>query len=115
MNESTTENKSNQPDPSAIMQVGMGFWASKTLLTAVNFGLFTRLAEQGAMSAGEIKSALGLNCSDRNLFDFLDCLTGLDFLRRDGLLETARYSNASDADIFLDKNKPSISAEFSKW
>ena len=60
MNQSITENKSNQCNPAAIMQIGMGFWASKVLLTAVNFGLFTRLAEQGAMSAAEIKSALGL-------------------------------------------------------
>ena len=100
-------NDSNQPTPAAIMQIGTGLWASKVLLTAVNFGLFTHLAEQGGMSAKEIKSALGLNCSDRNAFDFLDCLTGLGFLNREGLLETARYSNAADADIFLDKNKPS--------
>ncbi len=100
-------NDSNQPTPAAIMQIGMGFWASKVLLTAVNFGLFTRLAEQSSMSAEEVKSALGLNCSDRNLFDFLDCLTGLGFLKREGLLETGRYSNASDTNTFLDKNKPS--------
>ena len=31
-------------DPSHIMQVGMGFWASKTLLTAVKLELFTLLA-----------------------------------------------------------------------
>ena len=31
-------------DPSKIMQIGMGFWASKTLLTAINMGLFTHLA-----------------------------------------------------------------------
>ena len=74
-------NDTNQPTPAAIMQIGTGLWASKVLLTAVNFGLFTHLAEQGGMSAKEIKSALNLNCSDRNAFDFLDCLTGLGFLR----------------------------------
>ena len=31
-------------DPSHIMQIGMGFWASKTLLTAVKLELFTLLA-----------------------------------------------------------------------
>ncbi len=41
------------------------------------------------------------------MFDFLDCLTGLGFLKREGLLETARYSNTLDTDTFLDKNKPS--------
>ena len=101
------KNQSNQPTPAAIMQIGTGLWASKVLLTAVNFGLFTRLAEQSSMSAVEIKSALGLNCSDRNVFDFLDCLTGLGFLKREGLLETARYANTADTDVFLDKAKPS--------
>jgi hypothetical protein len=27
--------------PDAIMQLGFGYWASKTLLSAVEFGLFT--------------------------------------------------------------------------
>ena len=31
-------------DPSNIMQIGMGFFASKTLLTAVKLELFTLLA-----------------------------------------------------------------------
>ena len=30
-------------DPGLIMQVGTGFWPSKTLLTAVELGLFTTL------------------------------------------------------------------------
>ena len=33
-------------DPSHIMKVGMGFWASKILLTAVKLELFTKLATQ---------------------------------------------------------------------
>ncbi len=28
------------PDPGAIMQLGTGFWGSKTLLSAVEVGLF---------------------------------------------------------------------------
>lgn len=30
-----------QIEPSKIMQIGMGFWASKTLLTGVNLGLLS--------------------------------------------------------------------------
>lgn len=96
-----------QPTPAAILQMGTGFWASKVLLTAVNFQLFTHLAKHGSMSAKAIKNILGLKCSDRNLYDFLDCLTGLSFLEREGLLETAHYSNTVDTAIFLDKDKPS--------
>lgn len=93
-----------QVDPSKIMQVGMGFWASKTLLTAVSMGLFTYLANR-ELSAQEIKSKLGLH--ERSLYDFLDTLVSLGFLKRSGLKETARYCNAKDSELFLDKNKPS--------
>lgn len=94
----------NQIDPSKIMQIGMGFWASKTLLTAVNMGLFTHLAN-GSLSGQAIKNKLGLN--ERSLFDFLDTLVALGFLQRSGLKEDAVYSNSDDSDLFLDKNKPS--------
>ena len=97
----------NHPSPEAIMKMGTGFWPSKLLLTAVQFQLFTRLAEKKNMSAPEIKSILGFKCTERHVYDFLDTLTTFGFLQRDGLLETARYRNTSDTDFFLDKNKPS--------
>ena len=100
-------NQNTQPSPERIMQIGSGFWASKILLTAVNFQLFTRLAEKKSMSAADVKNALELKCTDRHLFDFLDALTGLGFLNREGILESALYSNNTDTDFFLDKNKPS--------
>ncbi len=96
----------NQPSPATIMQIGSGFWASKVLLSAVNFDLFTKLADYKSMTATQIKNGLDLKCTDRNVFDFLDTLTGFGFLNREGILETAKYSNGMDTDIFLDKNKP---------
>src|SRR5436309_1267007 len=48
------------PDPSHIMQVGMGFWASKTLLSAVELGLFTELARRPQTGA-ELAKSLGLH------------------------------------------------------
>ncbi|MCH6573944.1 MAG: methyltransferase [Bacteroidetes bacterium] len=99
--ESMTE---KQVTPSKVMQIGMGFWASKTLLTAVNMELFTHLAK-GELSGQDIKTRLGLH--ERGLYDFLDTLVALGFLKRSGLKETALYSNAEDTDLFLDKNKPS--------
>lgn len=100
------EQQINHPTPANIMQIGTGYWGSKILLSAVNFQLFTMLAGRKAMSAKDIKSQLGLNCTARNVYDFLDTLTGFGFLKRDGLLETAVYSNSVDTDFFLDKNKP---------
>ena len=67
-----------QVNPSKIMQTGMGFWASKTLLTAVNMGLFTHLAN-GELSGQDIKTRLGLH--ERGLYDFLDTLVALGFLK----------------------------------
>lgn len=101
------EKQSNQPSPESIMQIGAGFWPSKILLAAVNFQLFTHLAEKKKLSAAQIKTLLNLKCSDRNVYDFLDVLTGLGFLNRDGILEAAQYSNSIHTDVFLDKKKPS--------
>lgn len=98
---------SNQPNPASIMQIGTGFWASKILLSAIKFQLFTNLAAKSALSGQDIKGMLKLQCTDRHVFDFLDTLTGLGFLKREGLLATAVYSNTPDTDFFLDKNKPS--------
>src|SRR5882724_1895070 len=99
------QNQTQQPSPENVLKIGTGFWASKILLTAAGFQLFTKLAEKKSMTASEIKKWLDLHCSDRNLYDFLDTLTGFGFLNRDGILETASYSNSMDSDVFLDKNK----------
>lgn len=106
--ESTPENVQTPAalNPSKIMQVGMGFWACKVLLTAVKFKLFTLLSP-GPLSAKEIKRQLHLNCTERHVYDWLDALVSLGFLERKGLLEDALYSNAQDTDFFLDKNKRS--------
>lgn len=94
--------KQQQVSPTKIMDTGMGFWASKVLLTAVNIGLFTRLG-RGPASAEKLKIKLGLH--ERNLYDFLDSLVAMGFLQRKGLKETALYSNTPETDLYLDKNK----------
>ncbi len=91
-------------DPSKIIEVGTGFFATKTLLTATNMELFTILAKR-QLSGQEIQSRLGLH--PRSLYDFLDALVAMGFLKRKGLKEKALYSNSEDTDFFLDKNKPS--------
>ena len=93
-------------NPSKIMQLGMGFMGSKVLLTAVKLEVFTLLASS-PLTAKDVKDKLGLHCTDRHVFDWLDALVSLSFLQRQGLLENAVYSNAEDTDFFLDKNKPS--------
>src|SRR2546428_7589783 len=92
-----------QLDPSHIMQVGMGFWPSKTVLSAVELELFTRLGSE-SKTGEEIGSELGL--SERAIYDFLDTLVALNFLERDGDGAEGRYSNTADTAAFLDKNSP---------
>src|SRR4029450_3766909 len=87
-------------DPSPIMQVGMGFFASKTLLSAVELGLFTELAKR-PMTGAEIVRTLGL--SHRAVPDFPDALVALKFLERTGDGANARYSNTPESAIFLDR------------
>jgi hypothetical protein len=95
-----------QPNPSKIMQIGMGYWASKTLLAAVKFRLFTYLAGT-KLSGKEIKQKLSLNTTDRHVYDWLDTLVSLGFLQREGVMDSSVYSNSADSEVFLDKEKPS--------
>jgi hypothetical protein len=87
------------PSPESILQVGLGFWPSKVLLSAVEMELFTDLAK-GPQSLESIQGRLGLH--PRSARDFLDSLVALGFLLRAG----GRYSNTPATDAFLDKQKP---------
>jgi hypothetical protein len=86
--------------PDHILQIGFGFWASKTLLSAVELGVFSELAK-GAQSGGELRQNLGLH--ERSARDFFDALVALGLLQRDG----DRYSNTPETDLFLDRAKRS--------
>jgi precorrin-6B methylase 2 len=90
-------------DPSHTMQVGMGFFASKALLSAVELGLFTELAKQ-PMTALEIARKLGLH--PRAVPDFPDALVALKFLQRTGDGPDGLYSNTPESAEFLDRNSP---------
>jgi hypothetical protein len=90
-------------DPSHIMQVGMGFWASKTLLSAVELELFTKLGDDG-MTAAQIAEALDLDA--RAIPDFPDALVALELLDREGEGSDAHYRNTEAGAVFLDKASP---------
>jgi hypothetical protein len=86
--------------PDHILQVGLGFWASKTLLSAVELGVFSTLAKSPAdLTTLQMK----LELHPRSARDFLDALVALKFLER----ENGIYSNTADTDLFLDRAKPS--------
>lgn len=85
--------------PDGIMQLGLGFWGAKTLLSAVELGLFTALAERPA-GRDELQARLGLHA--RAAADFLDALVALGMLERpDGV-----YRNTPAAALYLDRARP---------
>ena len=86
--------------PEAIMQLGLGFWGSKTLLSAIELGVFSELGGEGDLDADALRNRLGLH--PRSATDFFDALVALGMLQRvDG-----RYSNTQATDLFLDRAKP---------
>ncbi len=88
------------PTPTNIMQVGLGFWASKTLLSAVEMGVFSELARHPE-DLETLQGRLGLH--PRSAQDFLDALVALGFLQKtDG-----RYHNTPETDLYLDRRKTS--------
>ena len=91
---------SERSTPEQILSLGLGFWGSKTLLSAVEIGLFTELAK-GSLTFETLTERLMLH--PRSARDFLDALVALGMLERDG----DRYSNTTETDLFLDRAKPS--------
>lgn len=86
--------------PEKILQLGMAFWGSKTLLSAVELGVFTELAKK-PLPLEALRQRLGLH--PRSARDFFDALVALGMLQR----EDGVYSNTPETAIFLDKDKPS--------
>lgn len=84
--------------PERIMQLGLGFWDSKTFLSAIELGLFTELANS-PLTAGELTSRLKLH--QRGARDFFDALVSLGMLEREGGL----YRNTPEAEQFLVRDK----------
>ena len=89
-----------QLTPAKIMQLGMGFWGSKTLLSAIELGLFTELAK-GPLDERALTKRLQLH--SRSAKDFFDALVALGMLMRMG----TRYTNTPETAKFLDRSKPS--------
>lgn len=89
--------------PEFILQVATAFWPSKVLLTAVDLGLFTALAEK-PMTAEELGRKLKLH--PRGTFDFFDTLVALKFLEREGDGPSGKYKNTPDTAAFLVEGAP---------
>jgi hypothetical protein len=103
----STFTQATQPvTPDAILQLGFAWWGSKTLLSAVELGLFSKLAASGSLDTDELRAMLGLH--PRGARDFLDGLVALNLLERDN----GCYRNTPATDVFLDAAKPSYLGDF---
>ncbi|MBE1530505.1 methyltransferase [Actinomadura algeriensis] len=99
-----------------VLRMGIAYFQSKVLLSAVELEVFTRLA-RGSATEAELRTELGLH--GRAARDFLDALVALGLLRRD----RGRYENAPVADTYLDAGKPTycggfltmLDRQFVKW
>jgi hypothetical protein len=78
----------------------LAFFGSKALLSAVELGLFTELADE-SLDAGTLQQRLGLH--PRASRDFFDALVAMGMLER----EEGLYHNSAETDLYLDRGKPS--------
>jgi len=81
-----------------LIQLGLGFWGAKVLLSALELGLYTEL-ETAPADAETLTARLGLH--QRGARDFFDSQVALGLLER----EDGVYRNTPDAAMFLDRTK----------
>ncbi len=96
-------NMSTPLNPSSILQTAFGFWGSKVLLTAVEVGLFTKLADR-RLTGTDLGRELHFH--SRANPDFFDALVAMKFLDRDGDGLEAKYFNTPEGSMFLDAASP---------
>src|SRR5437870_3280590 len=90
-----------QHDPGPILQTAFAFWNAKVLLTAVEFGVFTKLANR-RLTGAELGRELGLH--PRAIPDFFDALVAMGFLEREGEGPESKYKNTPAGTMYLDRN-----------
>jgi len=95
--------QNQQHDPGPILQTAFAFWNAKVLLTAVEFGLFTKLGQR-RLTAAELGHELKLH--PRGTYDFFDALVAMKFLDREGLGPEAHYFNTPAGALYLSSDSP---------
>jgi hypothetical protein len=90
-----------KPSPEKLLALGMSFWNAKTLLSAVELGVFDALAN-GPADLATLTAKLGLH--KRSAHDFFDALVAMKMLERDA---GGRYANTPETEFFLVRGRPS--------
>lgn len=89
-----------KPNPEKLLALGMSFWNAKTLLSAVEIGVFDALAD-GPADLSALTANLGLH--ERSARDFFDALVAMKVLERDA---DGRYANTPETALFLVRGRP---------
>jgi O-methyltransferase domain/Dimerisation domain len=87
------------PKPDHLLEIGHAFRSARAVMSAVELGVFTALAES-TLDANNLRQRVGI--AERGAQDFFDTLVALGLVQRDDL---GRYSNAPVADFYLDSRK----------
>lgn len=90
-----------KPSPEKLLALGMSFWNAKTLLSAVELGVFDALAN-GPAELATLTAKLGLH--KRSAHDYFDALVAMKMLERDA---NGRYANTPETEFFLVRGRPS--------
>lgn len=86
--------------PDNILQIGLSFWASKALLSAIGLQVFTKLSGK-KMNGKDLAALVGIH--PRGAEDFFDTLLSLGMLER----TNGVYENSAQSEHFLVKGKGS--------
>jgi hypothetical protein len=91
---------SNRGDLEGILELGYAFRGAKVLMSAVELGVVTALAE-GPLDCADLRRRVGV--AERCARDFFDALVALGVLTRD---EAGQYTSAPVADRCLNAHRP---------
>lgn len=92
--------ESETPTFDRILRLAYGYRETKALLSAVELGVFTALADD-ALNLEALRGKVGIHA--RGARDFFDALVAMELLDRDA---KGRYRNMPDTARYLDRNKP---------
>jgi hypothetical protein len=108
-----------QVSPDPIFQMVTGYWVSKTLMTAVELEVFTKLSGNKTVNIKEFQNMFGMQQRPAEVFS--TALVSLGLLNVNNMTKNKEgkgerdnlvYSNSQVSDVFLDKNKPSYIGDF---
>jgi len=102
----------NRPDPTQIMELATGYWASAALLAANDLNIFGALSE-GPRPAKEVAEACGAPI--RAVSMLLDACAGLGLLVKSSDEAAARYANAPAVAAFLVPGRPGYLGDALRW